>query len=364
MSQDENQQNNKTSETAKVDTQAESLEAPDNESSLDSQVNEDIQKSSQTLDVPDEPDAKTDPSSNVFSQNVANEDPTTKDKKPNGPVFNILPLFKRFDRYLIIFVFVIIIVVVFGFYIVDKNKSPSTPAIKSQTLTQSVLNQLNNTNVQVGSNQQILSVESNTIFSGSVLIKGGLQVAGATNLVGGLNISNINISGNSQLNQISGNEINISGISTLKGQVIIGGGLNVSGTSTLSGAVNAGSLTVSSLQVNGDIQIAHHLDTSGLSPKIASQGSIGSGGTVSINGTDTAGAIALNFGNSPTSGCIAIVTFNQSFNTTPEVIISPENAAASSLDYYVNNKTTSSFDICISSNPNTETAIFDYFVIG
>jgi cytoskeletal protein CcmA (bactofilin family) len=299
---------------------------------------------------------------NIFNtiETVGTDEPVKKSNK-------IISYIKHLDSYVLIFLLIIIVIVCMIFYLIIKNKNPNITAANSQTLSQSSLSQLNSNNVALGGSQETLNIQSNSIFSGSALIKGDLQVAGTATVAGNTTLQNVTISGNSQLNQIAGSTLAITGNTTLKGQLVVGQSLTVSGNTTLSGAVNAGKLTVSSLQVNGNIEIDYHLVTNGNSPTIKSFGSsiIGSGGTVSINGTDTAGSIAINFGTSTASGCDVSITFNQAFATIPSIIISPTSSVAANLGYYVTDKSDSGFEVCTTSSPNTPgTANFDYFVIN
>ena len=298
---------------------------------------------------------------NIFSsiETVTND---TDEKKPN----RIIQYLKRLDKYILAFVLVLIAVSFLIFYIIQRNKAVNPVTAHSQSLTQATLSQLNANSVAIGSNQETLDIQSNTIFSSNALVKGALQVAGALTVANNTTLQNATISGSSQLNQVAGNSLTINGLTTLKGQLVVGQSLTVAGNTTLSGAVNAGKLTVSSLQVNGNISIDYHLVTNGLSPTIKSLGSgvIGTGGTVSINGTDTSGTININFGSgvSSSAACDASITFNQSFANTPSVIISPSNIGASNINYYVSNKTANGFEVCSSGASSTD-ANFDYFVI-
>ena len=293
---------------------------------------------------------------NIFST-VEELDSKKEDKKTN----RIFSLIRRFDRYLLIFLFIILLVILVIFYIIQK-KSSTTATVKSTSLSQSTLTQLNSNSVVVGGNQETLDIQSNSVFEGSALIKGGLQVAGTLVIAGNTTLNNVTVSGNAELNQIAGNSLTINNGSTLKGQLVVGQSLTVSGTSTLNGAVDAGKLTVSSLQVNGNINIDYHLVTNGVSPTIKSLGIIGSGGTVSINGSDTSGTVAINFGSSASAGCDVTISYNQPFPKIPSVIISPSNSGAANINYYVTNKSDTGFTIC-SSGASDTTANFDYFVI-
>jgi len=287
----------------------------------------------------------------------------TSDDEDEARPNRILLVFKRMDKFVLIFILILIAVVFMIFYIIEKNKAVAPVTAKNQTLSQTTLSQLNSNSVAIGGSQETLDIQSNSVFSGSALIKGEEQVAGALTVAGNTTLQNASISGNTQLNQVAGNTLTIDGNTTLKGQLVVGQSLNVAGNTTLSGAVNAGKLTVSSLLVNGDISIDYHLVTNGLSPTIKSISSLGSGGTTSINGTDTAGTININFGSGVSGNTCVAVTFNKAFATTPSVIISPDGSSSAGSNYYVDNKTATGYEVCLTATQATSSD-FDYFVIN
>jgi len=311
-------------------TSLENAQTPEEETQEMAEAAESLDQNTPSSDSnPDQNDAA--------KKNIFNTVETVDSNEPVKKTNKLVRYIKRLDSYVLVFLLIIIIIIGMIFYLIIKNNNPNNTVAKSQSLSQSSLSQLNSNNVSLGGSQETLNIQSNSVFSGSALIKGDLQVAGATNVAGNTTLQNVTITGNSQLNQIAGSTLAITGNTTLKGQLVVGQSLTVSGNTNLSGAVNAGKLTVSSLQVNGNIEIDYHLVTNGNSPAIKSFGSniIGSGGTVSINGTDTAGSVAINFGTSSSSGCDVSITFNQAFATIPYVVISPTSFASASLGYYV-----------------------------
>ena len=145
--------------------------------------------------------------------------------------------------------------------------------------------------------------------------------------------------------------------------------LNVSGIASFSGAITASQITVTRLILSGSgtLQIPNHLTFSGPSPSRSFIGSgiLGSGGSSSVNGSDTSGSISLSTGNSPNgNGCIVRVNFNRTFTTQPRVIVSPVNRAAGLMEYYVE-RNTSGFSLCTANTPiANQTFAFDYFIAG
>lgn len=86
-----------------------------------------------------------------------------------------------------------------------------------------------------------------------------------------------------------------------------------------------------------------HLISFGTVPTIAAGAGAGTGPTVSVTGTDTAGTITVVSGTLPSvSSAIVTVTFNAAFGAAPRVVLWPANASASVLSFlpYVTSTTT------------------------
>ena len=290
------------------------------------------------------------------------EDKTVKKKKFN-PIKGIAG---KFNIYLLLFIFLIVLAgVVTGISFV-KSQQASKEAeqqIKTEPLSQEALDQLRQTDVKVGDPKQILSVESNAIFAGKVLIRDSLEVAGEIKAGGPLSLPGITISGNSILNQVQASVLQVTGNTTLQGPLVVQNSLNVTGNGSFGGTLTAASLNIQNLQISGDFQFTRHLDAGGGTPGLSTGSAVGGGGTASISGTDTAGTVAINTGSGPGAGCFATVNFNQRYNSTPHVVITPVGSAAGSINYYINRSSTN-FSICSSSNPPAgQSFAFDYMVI-
>ena len=115
------------------------------------------------------------------------------------------------------------------------------------------------------------------------------------------------------------------------------------------------------------LELPNHLTFSGATPgrSIVGSGILGSGGTISVNGSDTSGSINLGSGNNPNgNGCIVRLNFRQKFSKDPHVIISPVGSTAGAMQYYVT-KDTNGFSLCTNTTPAAnKTFAFDYFVAG
>ncbi len=268
---------------------------------------------------------------------------TSQPKKARGS-FNIFG--SHWSIYLPVFLVFIIAVSIGSYYLYNKqNKQPTIPS--EQNLTSSQLNNLASGNNVIGNSNQILTVQSSSIFNGQVLIRGQLQVAG------NLQIAQLNVS----------NSLALAGNGTVQGTLTVQNNLSVKGTGTFSGNVTTPQLTTNSLQLNSDLSITHHIVTTGSIPTSTTASEVGSGGTSSINGTDTSGTITINTGNSPTAGCYINVSFSSRYSSTPHVLLTPVGATSSTINYYVN-RSSSGFSVCSSNAPQpSQTYTYDYFSI-
>ena len=274
-------------------------------------------------------------------------------------------ILQRVNIYLLIFALVVVIgiaVTVIAFIKTPSN--PTTSAIKPQNLSASQLQLLASGSTTIGASDQVLNIEPNTIFSGQVLIRKDLDVAGTINVSSGLTLPAITVTGTGNINQIQAGKLSVSGNTALQGQVAINNTLAVSGSSSFGGTVTAAELTVQSLDLSGDLTISRHILVSGSTPSASpNNATLGSGGTVSISGTDTAGSVIINTGTSPQAGCFMTITFTHSFSASPSVVITPVGSGASGLNYYIT-RTASNFSICSSlAAPGNISFGFDYIVI-
>jgi len=282
----------------------------------------------------------------------------------NHPVKKtMLRLSNRWSIYVPIFIILLIglITVTIIFY---NKQHKSTPTIAQQTLSSSALNKLANTNQTVGNSNEVLTVQSSSIFNGQVLVRGQLQVAGQLEIGGGLTLTGITVSGTSILNTLQVNKnLSVSGNASIQGTLALQNNLSVNGSASFSGPVSAPQLTVNNLQLSGNLNLTNHIQTNGSIPSTNTLGSLGSGGTSSINGSDTAGTVTINSGNAPSAGCYVNVNFTTGYSSTPHVLITPIGPNAANLSYYIN-RNTSSFSICSTNSPQAgQTYVYDYFVI-
>lgn len=279
------------------------------------------------------------------------------------------PLFKRIWRRLNIYLllFILIILVAAGAVVVlvvkDRSANPPQTTTSSQNLSSSALQQLANAGVSVGDPKQVLNIQSNTVFAGSVLMRGNLEIAGTVKIGGDLALPGITVSGNSKLGDVQANSLAVGGPTNIQGVLTAKNGINVTGNSNFAGNLSTTQLTTGALQLNGDLQLTHHITAGGPIPGLAKGTAVGGGGTASLSGSDTAGSIAINTGDSPPAGCLVSVTFSRAFSTTPHVLVTPVGAGAGSLQFYTNRSTTG-FSICTANSaPAGQTFGFDYMAL-
>ncbi|HWT40158.1 MAG TPA: hypothetical protein VN081_02700 [Dongiaceae bacterium] len=274
-------------------------------------------------------------------------------------------LFKRVNIYLLIFILLLVVAGAIAIVnYLNSQKAPTQPNLATQTLSQDSLKQLANTDASVGNTSQTLTIQGNAIINGQTLTRGALNVAGNFQTGGSVTAPNLTISGTANLGSTQVNSLQVAQNTAIQGTTTVRD-LNVSGASSFSGAMTASQITVARLILSGNatLEIPNHLSFTGSSPSRSINSSVlGSGGTASINGSDTTGTLTINTGNNPTAGCFAQITFQQVYTNQPHVIVTPIGGPAGLLQFYVNRSSTS-FSIC-SNNAATanQTFAFDYFI--
>jgi cytoskeletal protein CcmA (bactofilin family) len=262
-------------------------------------------------------------------------------------------------------VIIVAIAVSIVFYMKNRTATvASKDVINSQDLNEQALKQLANTSVNVGNSKQVLNIQSNAIFAGSVLVRSDLEIAGTIKVGGDLQLPGITVSGSSKFSQLQADNVQINSTATVQGVFIAKKGINVTGNSTFAGTLTATQVATNSLQLNGELILTHHITAGGAVPGLSRGGALGAGGTASVSGSDTSGSVTINTGGSPGAGCFMTITFAQRFNGTPHVTVTPIGSGAASINYYVN-RSTSEFSICTTSPaPSGQTFGFDYIILG
>ncbi len=302
------------------------------------------------------------------SSSDGNSQPTNSQPTPapkSGPK-GIKKLTHRVNIYLLLFILMLVIAGGILAITMIKQSTKEDPKISSQTLSQDALSQLSKTDATVGDPKQILNVQSNAVFAGKVLIRDSLDVAGTIHVNGSLNLPGITVSGDSTFDQVQVNKtLTIGGDTSVLGQLNVKKNLSVTGGGTFGGNISAPQIATSQLQILGDLALSSHIVAGGASPGRSNGTALGSGGTVSISGSDTSGSININTGGGTIpAGCFVTVNFNKKFSSTPHVVITPTSSDASSVQYYVN-RTSTTFSVCSNSTPPSNSSLgFDYIVLG
>lgn len=279
-------------------------------------------------------------------------------------MFNVKLLLHRFNAYLVIFLFLVVIgiIIIFVSYFKSNGQNNNSNNTPSQNLSASSLEQLANNGTIIGGPKQTLNIESNAVFQNQVLVRGDLEVAGSVKLGGSLALQSLTVGGSSTFGQLNAQSLSISGNVGVQGQ-LSSLSISVAGGGSFGGPVTAPALVANSLQLNGDLGITHHIDTGGGIPGSSRGNALGSGGTASVSGSDTAGSININTGSGTVAGCFTTISFAHSFGSTPHVIVTPVGSAAAGLQYYIT-RSMSSFNLCTANAAPTGSSFgFDYIVI-
>lgn len=290
---------------------------------------------------------------------------TVPDQPPEKKVSPIKRFLRKVNVYFLIFLMIVAIAgVITVVNYLNSQKAPAEPNITTQSLNQEALKQLANTDATVGSASQTLNIQGNVIIAGQTLARGNLNVAGNFQSGGPITAPAITISGAANLGTAQINSLQVATDVAIQGKTTVRD-LTVAGTTSLNGAVTAAQITVTRLILSGNavLQIPNHLSFTGPSPnRTLNDGVLGTGGSASVNGSDTAGTVNVNSGNNPQPGCFIQINFVERFANQPRVIISPVGSGAGALQYYVT-RTGSSFSICTNTAaPPNQSFAFDYFV--
>jgi hypothetical protein len=283
-------------------------------------------------------------------------------------VKKISPFKKFFRKVNLYFLIFILIVVIAGAITIvtylNSKKAPTTPNIASQSLTQSALKDLANNDATVGNTSQTLTIQGNAIIAGQTLMRGNLNVAGNIQSGGSIQGPSLTISGQSNLGTTQINSLQVATNTAIQGSTTMRD-LNVAGTSSFSGPMTASQITVTKLVLSGNasLEVPNHIAFTGPSPnRTINAGVLGSGGSASVDGSDTTGTVNINTGSDPTAGCFVRVNFQQAFTRQPHVIISPVGSGAGLTQYYVT-RDNGGFSICAAAPaPANQAFAFDYFV--
>jgi len=297
-----------------------------------------------------------------------NETKPLKAKGPKGIGVLFSKIAARLNIYLLAFILLGLIALIIVFIVVNSgnNQQAEIADIQTQELTQDAIDDLTSNEATIGDPKQLLTVESNAVFNGQVLIRDGLDVAGPIKVGGELNLPGITVSGTSQFDEVLLNALSIAGDASIQGTLNVESNLSVAGQASFGGAVSAPTVILDAIQINGDLTFNRHIDAGGASPTVANGGSAGSGSTVTISGTDTAGTVTINVGSGASFGNLAAVTFAVPFSGNPHVVITPVSSSPGTVNsgkFYLSTRSTNGFTIASATAVSSGSISFDYIVI-
>lgn len=282
-----------------------------------------------------------------------------------------LSAIRRFFRVVNIYLLVFVLLVVVGIAImvvswINAQNSNKPISIADGSLTQDQLKSLANSDATIGGSAQTLTIQGNAVINGETLIRRNLAIAGDIQVGGTFKIQNMSVAGLSNLGSAQINSLQVASTTVLQGTTTIDA-LNVAGAANFSGSVQIGNLVVSKITLsgNGVLEVPNHITFTGAAPsRSINTAALGNGGSVSLNGSDSAGSINISTGNNTAPGCFVTINFNQRFANTPHVVVTPVGAAAGGLQYYIT-RTNANFQVCVANTaPTYSTFGFDYFVTG
>jgi hypothetical protein len=320
---------------------------------------EEPQVDSHSLDAPPEQAAPP---------TAADAAPAAADGKPPKQPNALKAFLKKVNVYLLLFLLVVVITAAIGIVsYLNSQKAAKEATIQTQGLTTDALSKLASSDVSVGNSGQTLTIQGNAIITGQTLIRSDLNVAGTIRVGGDVQISTLTVATSANLAATQINSLQVAQNTIMQGGLTAQSGINVAGSSSFSGPVTIGQLTLSKLIMtgNGILQIPSHITFTGAAPlRSIGTTALGSGGTASVNGSDTTGTININTGGGTLPGCFITLTFAKKFNSAPHVIITPIGSAAGNTKWYVN-RSSINFSVCtLNAAPTGQAFAFDYFITG
>lgn len=275
-------------------------------------------------------------------------------------------------------VIVIILAVNVGaiWFLMRSQSSSSGQANREEvTLSSESLSDLGVARNAVGDLGTELIVGPNSRFSGNVTVAGNTTIGGQLVLNSKFTASEASLA-KLQAGEVAVNSLNVNNDMTVGGlnvgrELAVAGNMRIQGTVTINqiltvnNSVNiagnlaiGGALSVRNFQVN-TLTIAGHLISTGAAPGVSRGGALGSNGTVSISGNDTAGTIGVNIGVGGSAGCLASVSFRERFIVTPRVVVTGSMPA----NIYLSGRTASGFTVCTASPLSPGGYFIDYIVV-
>lgn len=334
---------------------------------------DDKNKQSESQDALDQPPAE--PSLNSLEDlSEGNDKDASADggqgdapKAPKPKKKGIKRILGFFNVYMMIFIFLVVVGgAVFAVYYLNSKKVPPVPQISIEDLSDQAIQDIaSEGQASIGDPDLLLNVQSNAVFAGQILARGDVNIAGNLRLGQNLSIPQLTVSGASNLGTAQVNQLQVANSMVVSGELTVQRGLNVGGAGTFNQGITAARVTTSSLVLSGtgNLEVNNHIKIGGPNPTHSTGSAVGSGGSASVSGSDTAGRVNINTGQSTPAGCFITVTFRQRFASAPRISLTPTSAGAALTHYYATT-TPTSFSVCAAEGaPTGRNLDFNYFIV-
>lgn len=311
----------------------------------------------------------------------SNQDAPPPAQKP--PAKGIKGLLGKVNVYFLLFLLVVVIAAAAYAVMYFMNRREQDIRLETTKITKETLEQLKTSDAIVGDPQQILTIESNAVISGKVVMRDTLDIAGGLRVGGPLSIPSLGVTGAGSFSSLSTNDLqaagdlavggilDVAGTITgggnlsLAGDINAGGRLDIGGQATIGGNLNVNGI-ISATGINFDEISITRINITGNTPGANAGGAAGGGGTASVSGTDTAGTLTINTGGGTGTGVLATITFTGAFNSSnPHPVITPNGSGCANIGYYVTNISATQFAVATATAPPAgATCRFNYIVIN
>lgn len=236
------------------------------------------------------------------------------------------------------------------------------------TISSAELSRLGINRSSIGSRGVELIVAPDAQFKGKLSVAGGTNISGQVVLTsklsgtdasltqlqaGNTQLSQLNVNGDSTLSNLNlrrdlvvAGSTNLQGPVTLSQLLTVTNNINVVGNLSVGGILTVNNFSARSLTSTSSLTVGGHIITSGATPFVSGGSALGSNGTVSISGNDTAGVVSINIGVGGGAGTLANITFRTQYGGIPRVVITPVGVGA---NFYLSTVSTTGFSMAVSS---------------
>jgi hypothetical protein len=292
---------------------------------------------------------------------------------------SITSIYRKADVMTTLITFVAAVVasgIVIGAYVfLNHSKKPTVTPGKTSTLSSSDLSKLGSffQGNSAGTNAQILTISSSSLFKNRVAVDSDLKVTGGLSVGGSTAFGNITVDQVSTLGvtnvrgqlTVTG-PVSLQSPATLSGGATVKGNLAVSGNGSFGGSVSAGVISVTTLTVTGTLNLNGHLSIGGQTPGVSAIPGVTT--NASVDGNDSAGSVSVEVlptGGNSNGAALVTIHFHSPYVSIPVIVIAPVGRnPALSQPYVVPGAT--SFNINASTIPALASATnytFNYWVV-